>query len=228
MAIRRAEEMTMPNWMPRSRKAIAARIAADVPEGWYVNLGIGVPTLVADAVPENREVIFHSENGLLGIGPAPTPETLDPWIINAGKEHVTLVTGGSFFHHADSFAMIRGQHLDLCVLGAYEVSAKGDLANWARSDTDTAPAVGGAMDLAVGARRVWVAMQHVTKDGDPRIVETCTYPLTARACVQRIYTDLAVIDVTPSGLEVREVISGLSFDDLQARTAAPLRRRAAA
>lgn len=210
-------------WVPLSRHQIAARIAQDIPEGWYVNLGIGVPTLVADNVPKEREVVFHSENGILGIGPAPGKADLDPWLINAGKEYVTLLPGGSFFHHADSFAMIRGRHLDLCVLGAYEVSSRGDLANWARSDDDTAPAVGGAMDLAVGARRVWVAMQHVTKSGEPRIVESCRYPLTARASVTRIYTDLAVLDVTPDGLQVREMVAGLSLEALQEKTAAPLR-----
>lgn len=220
--------MTQQNWTPRDRNAIAKRVAYDIPEGWYVNLGIGVPTLVADNVPENREVIFHAENGVLGVGPAPEPEDVNPWLINAGKQHVTLQQGGSYFHHADSFAMIRGRHLDLCVLGAYEVSATGDLANWARSSTDTAPAVGGAMDLAIGAKRVWVAMQHVTKDGSPRLVESCSYPLTSAACVKRIFTDLAVIDVTPEGFAVREIIDGLDFDDLQDMTGARLIRKDAA
>lgn len=220
--------MTHPNWTPLDRNAIARRVAQDIPEGWYVNLGIGVPTLVADQVPGDREVVFHAENGILGIGPAPAPDKVNPWLINAGKQHVTLVQGGSFFHHADSFSMIRGRHLDLCVLGAYEVSASGDLANWARSSTDTAPAVGGAMDLAIGARRVWVAMQHVTKDGAPRLVENCSYPLTSAACVKRIFTDLAVIDVTPQGFAVREIIDGLGFDELQSMTGAPLIRQDAA
>lgn len=211
------------SWAPLNRSEIAARLAQDIPEGWVVNLGIGVPTLVADHVPSGREVIFHAENGILGIGPAPAPQDVDPWIINAGKQHVTLAKGGSYFHHADSFAMIRGRHLDLCVLGAYEVSASGDLANWARSSSDTAPAVGGAMDLAKGARRVWVAMQHVTRDGAPRIVESCGYPLTAGGCVGRIYTDLAVIDVTENGLEVVSMVEGLGFDDLQAQTGAELK-----
>ncbi len=220
--------MTDKTWTPRDRKAIASRVAQDIPEGWYVNLGIGVPTLVADHVPESREVIFHAENGILGIGPAPAPEHVNPWLINAGKQYITLMPGGSYFHHADSFAMIRGRHLDLCVLGAYEVSATGDLANWARSETDSAPAVGGAMDLAIGAKRVWVAMQHVTKEGAPRLVDRCTYPLTSAACVKRIFTDLAVIDVTPQGFAVREIIDGLSFDDLQDMTGAPLIRQDAA
>lgn len=220
--------MTETDWTPRDRGAIARRLARDIPEGWYVNLGIGVPTLVADHVPATREVVFHAENGILGIGPAPAPEQVNPWLINAGKQHVTLVRGGSYFHHADSFAMIRGRHLDLCVLGAYEVSARGDLANWARSATDTAPAVGGAMDLAIGARRVWVAMQHTTRDGSPRIVAECGYPLTSAGCVKRIYTDLAVIDVSPAGLVLREMIDGLDFATLQARTGAPLLRPDAA
>lgn len=220
--------MTEQSYIPRGRSAIAKRVADDIPEGWYVNLGIGVPTLVADQVPEEREVVFHAENGILGIGPAPSPDNINPWLINAGKQHITLKKGGSYFHHADSFSMIRGQHLDLCVLGAYEVSANGDLANWARSSTDTAPAVGGAMDLAIGAKRVWVAMQHMTKDGAPRLVESCSYPLTSAACVKRIFTDLSVIDVTPRGFEVREIIDGLSFEELQSKTGAPLTMQNAA
>ncbi len=187
-----------------------------------MNLGIGVPTLVADHVPNEREVVFHAENGILGVGPAPAPEDIDPWLINAGKQHITLREGGSYFHHADSFAMIRGCHLDLCVLGAYEVSAMGDIANWARSDTDTAPAVGGAMDLSIGAKRVWVAMQHVTRDGSPRLVENCSYPLTAASCVKKIYTDLAVIEVTPQGFEVQEMVEGMTLAGLQNLTDAPL------
>ncbi|MEI4472769.1 3-oxoacid CoA-transferase subunit B [Frigidibacter sp. MR17.24] len=214
--------MTDRTWTPRTRTEIAARVAEDIPEGWYVNLGIGVPTLVADRVPEGREVIFHAENGILGIGPAPEPGALDRWLINAGKQHVTLLPGGAYFHHADSFSMIRGRHIDLCVLGAYEVSRDGDLANWARSETDTAPAVGGAMDLAIGARQVWVAMEHVTRDGRPRLVERCGYPLTSPACVRRIYTDLAVIDVTSRGFELRDMVEGMTFEALQARTGAPL------
>lgn len=216
--------MTLTQATPRDRDAIARRVAQDIPEGWYVNLGIGVPTLVADQVPEDREVIFHAENGILGMGPAPEPGHVNPWLINAGKQHITLRQGGSYFHHADSFAMIRGRHLDLCVLGAYEVSARGDLANWARSAGDSAPAVGGAMDLAIGAQRVWVAMQHTTREGAPRIVQECSYPLTSARCVKRIFTDLAVIDVTDKGLKVIEIIDGMNFDDLQDRTGAPLIR----
>jgi 3-oxoadipate CoA-transferase, beta subunit len=207
---------------PLSRKAMAERVAHDIPEGWFVNLGIGIPTMVADYVPDEREVIFHSENGLLGMGPAPAPDAVDPWLINAGKQHVTLRRGGSFFHHADSFAMIRGGHLDLCVLGAFEVAQNGDIANWATSENDTAPAVGGAMDLAAGAKRVWVVMEHVTKDGRPRLVERCSYPLTAPGAVTRVYTNLAVLDVTPDGFRIVEIVPGLDRAGLQERTAARL------
>lgn len=207
---------------PWSRDAMAARLARDVPEGWYVNLGIGIPTMVADHVPMEREVIFHSENGVLGMGPAPAPGEVDPWLINAGKKHVTLRTGGSYCHHADSFAMIRGGHLDLCVLGAFEVAANGDIANWATSENDTAPAVGGAMDLAAGAKRLWVIMEHTTKDGRPKLVERCGYPLTALAVVTRVYTNYAVLDVTERGFVVVDVVPGLSHEALQARTEARL------
>ena len=207
---------------PLSRMDMAARVARDIPEGWYVNLGIGVPTLIADAIPGNREVILHSENGILGMGPAPAAGAEDPWLINAGKQLVTLRPGGSFFHHADSFAMIRGGHIDLCVLGAFEVARNGDIANWATSAADAAPAVGGAMDLAAGAKRIWVVMEHLTKDGKSRLVENCSYPLTALGVVERVYTNLAVIDVTSEGFAVREIIPGMSFAELQAKTAAPL------
>ncbi len=212
--------MTTPK--PLDRTGMAARVAQDIPEGWYVNLGIGIPTLVADHVPPGREVIFHSENGLLGMGPAPAPDAIDPWLINAGKQHVTLRPGGSFFHHADSFAMIRGGHIDLCVLGAFEVASNGDFANWSISVDDTAPAVGGAMDLAAGAKRVWVVMEHTTRDGRPRLVERCAYPLTAPGVVARVYTGLAVIDVTARGFVLREAAPGVSLDALRAATAAPL------
>lgn len=206
----------------RDRHAIAARIARDIPEGWYVNLGIGVPTLVADHVPEDREVIFQSENGILGMGPAPSPDRVDPWLINAGKQHVTLRPGGSFFHHADSFAMIRGGHLDLCVLGAYEVAQNGDIANWATRDRSKAPAVGGAMDLAAGTPRIWVAMNMLTRDGSPRLVERCSYPLTAAGVVKRIYTDFAVIEVGERGFEVIELVEGMTIAALQEMSGAPL------
>jgi 3-oxoadipate CoA-transferase beta subunit len=209
---------------PLGRTAMAERLARDIPEGWYVNLGIGIPTLVADHVPMEREVIFHSENGVLGMGPAPPPERVEPWLINAGKQHVTLRTGGCYVHHADSFAMIRGGHLDLCVLGAFEVAENGDIANWATSENDTAPAVGGAMDLAAGAQRLWVVMEHTTKDGRPRLVRRCSYPLTALGSVRRVYTNLAVLDVGPEGFLVREMIPGLTFEALQARTEAKLHR----
>ena len=201
---------------------MAARLARDIPEGWYVNLGIGMPTMVSDHVPLEREVVFHSENGVLGMGPAPAPADRDPWLINAGKQHVTLRPGGSYFHHADSFAIIRGGHLDLCVLGAFEVAENGDIANWATSENDFAPAVGGAMDLAAGARRLWVIMEHSTKDGRPKLVRRCGYPLTAVGAVKRIYTNLAVLDVTPAGFSVVDILPGLSRDDLQARTGAGL------
>jgi len=217
-------ETASPEIKPLSRAAIAARLAADIPEGWYVNLGIGIPTLVSDHVPLNREVLFHSENGVLGLGSAPPADRIDPWLINAGKQHVTLRTGGSFFHHADSFAMIRGGHIDLSVLGAFEVAENGDIANWATSENDTAPAVGGAMDLAAGAKRLWVAMEHTTKDGRPRLVRRCSYPLTALQCVQRVYTNLAVIDVRPQGFVVLEMVPGITLESLQARTEAKLTR----
>jgi 3-oxoadipate CoA-transferase beta subunit len=207
---------------PLTRPQMAARVARDIPEGWYVNLGIGIPTAVADHVPLDREVIFHSENGVLGIGPAPPEAEIDRWLINAGKQYVTLRAGGSFCHHADSFSMIRGGHLDLCVLGAFQVADNGDIANWATSENDTAPAVGGAMDLAAGAKRLWVMMEHTTKDGTAKLVQKCTYPLTALGAVTRVYTNLAVIDVTPRGFEVIDMAPGLTLEALQARTEAKL------
>jgi len=208
---------------PLTRAEMAAQLARDIPEGWYVNLGIGAPLQVADYVPAEREVIFHSENGVLGMGPAPAPDAIDRWLINAGKQYVTLRTGGAYMHHADSFALIRGGHLDLCVLGAFQVAENGDIANWSTSDNDTAPAVGGAMDLAAGARRLWVLMEHVTKSGDSRLVRRCSYPLTALGVVKRVYTNLAVLDVTADGFAVREMVPGLTFEALQRVTAAPLR-----
>ncbi|MCB8877156.1 3-oxoacid CoA-transferase subunit B [Acidisoma silvae] len=211
--------MSPPGW---SRQEMAAKVAADIPEGWYVNLGIGIPTLVADAIPADREVVLHSENGLLGMGPAPAKGQEDPWLINAGKQHVTLHKGGAFFHHADSFAMIRGGHIDLCVLGAYEVARNGDLANWATSEADAAPAVGGAMDLAAGAKRIWVMTEHTTRDGTPKLVEACRYPLTALGVVTRIYTNFAVIDVTQHGFVLRNKHAGMAIADLKRLTGAPL------
>jgi 3-oxoadipate CoA-transferase beta subunit len=214
---------TTTDLKPWNRGQMAARLARDIPEGWYVNLGIGIPTLVADHVPLDSEVIIHSENGLLGMGPAPAEADIDPWLINAGKQHVTLRQGGSYVHHADSFAVIRGGHLDLCVLGAFEVAENGDIANWATSENDTAPAVGGAMDLAAGAKRLWVIMEHTTKDGRSKLVRNCGYPLTAVGAVKRVYTNLAVMDVTADGFQVIDMLPGLSREELQARTAATLR-----
>ena len=206
----------------RSRDEIAARVARDIPEGAYVNLGIGLPTLIGNHLPKDRDVFLQSENGILGLGPAPEKGEEDEDLINAGKQPVTLLTGGAYFHHGDSFAMMRGGHLDICVLGAFQVSAEGDLANWHTGEPDAIPAVGGAMDLAIGAQRVFVMMEHVTKAGEPKIVARCTYPLTAMHCVDRIYTDLAVIDVTDRGLTVVEMVEGLEFNELQRMTGAPL------
>lgn len=205
-----------------SRDQIAARVAQDIPEGAYVNLGIGLPTRVANYLPADREILLHSENGLLGMGPAPAPGEEDEDLINAGKQPVTLLAGGAYFHHGDSFAMMRGGHLDICVLGAFQVSATGDLANWHTGAADAIPAVGGAMDLAIGAKQVFVMMEHQTRDGASKIVPHCSYPLTGIACVNRIYTDLAVLDVTKQGLQVREIVAGLSFAELQNMTDAPL------
>jgi 3-oxoadipate CoA-transferase beta subunit len=201
---------------------MAERVAQDIPEGWYVNLGIGMPTTIADYVPLEREVIFHSENGVLGMGPRPPEDQRDPWLINAGKQHVTLRTGGAFVHHADSFAMIRGGHLDLCVLGAFEVAENGDIANWATSENDTAPAVGGAMDLAAGAKRLWIVMDHTTKDGRPKLVKRCGYPLTAVGAVKRVYTNLGVFDVTEQGFTVIDMAPGVDAVLLKSRTEAEL------
>jgi 3-oxoadipate CoA-transferase, beta subunit len=214
------------SFKPWGRAQMAARVAQDIPEGWYVNLGIGIPTMVSDHVPLDREVIIHSENGVLGMGPAPEKDKIDPWLINAGKQHVTLRTGGAYVHHADSFAMIRGGHLDLCVLGAFEVAENGDIANWATSENDSAPAVGGAMDLAAGAKRLWVVMEHTTKDGRPRLVQRCTYPLTAPRAVKRVYTNFAVLDVTERGFVVIDMLPGLSREELEARTDAKLHYQA--
>jgi 3-oxoadipate CoA-transferase, beta subunit len=208
---------------PLDRIAIAARIARDIPEGWFVNLGIGVPTGVSDHVPLDREVIFHSENGVIGAGPAPEPDRVNPYLVNAGTQHITLRTGGSFVHHADSFAIARGGHLDLCVLGAFEVAENGDIANWARSPDEPVKQVGGAMDLAIGAKRLWVAMEHNTKgNGESRIRRLCSYPLTAKGVVRRVYTDIAVLDVTPKGFVVRDMVEGLTRGELQARSEAEL------
>src|SRR5215831_18187969 len=201
-----------------NRDQMAARVARDIPEGACVNLGIGLPTLVANHLPKNREILLHSENGVLGMGPAPAAGEEDYDLINASKDPVTLLAGGAFFHHADSFGMMRGGHLDICVLGAFQVSVKGDLANWHTGEKAAIPAVGGAMDLAIGAKRTFIMMEHLTKAGEPKIVPVCTYPLTAKACVARIYTDLAVIDVTSDGLIVRDIVPGLSPSELAGLT----------
>lgn len=205
-----------------SREEMAKRTAVDIPDGSYVNLGIGIPEKVAQYVPAGREVIYHTENGLLGMGPAPETDQEDPELINAGKKMVTAVAGAAFFHHADSFAMIRGQHIDICVLGAMQVSEQGDLANWSTGEPDAIPAVGGAMDLVAGVKTIYVITQHCTKDGTSKLVESCTYPLTGKAVVKRIYTDLAVIDVTREGFRLVELAPGVSFERLQECTAGRL------
>jgi 3-oxoadipate CoA-transferase, beta subunit len=205
-----------------SREQIAQKIAEDIPDGSYVNLGIGLPELVANYIPENREVIFHTENGLLGVGPSPPAGDEDDELINAGKKPVTAIKGACFFHHADSFAMIRGGHIDICVLGAFQISAKGDLANWSTGEPNAIPAVGGAMDLVQGVKTIYVITQHITKKGEPKIVEECTYPLTGKGVVSRIYTDYAVIDISSAGLTVREMAEGISPAFLQKHTGAPL------
>ena len=206
-----------------NRDQMAARVAADIHEGAVVNLGIGLPTLVANHLPAGADIILHSENGVIGMGPAPAPGEEDYDLINAGKQPVTLLAGGSYFHHADSFAMMRGGHLDICVLGAFQVSATGDLANWHTGDRDAIPAVGGAMDLAIGAKKTWVMMDLLTKTGESKLVQACSYPLTGIACVSRIYSDLAVLDLSHAGAAVVELVDGLSFAQLQALTAVPLR-----
>jgi 3-oxoadipate CoA-transferase beta subunit len=205
-----------------TRDEIAQRVARDIPEGAYVNLGIGLPTMVANHLDKSKEIFLHSENGILGMGPAPAPGNEDEDLINAGKQPVTLLTGGAFFHHADSFAMMRGGHLDICVLGAFQVSAQGDLANWHTGAPDAIPAVGGAMDLAIGAKKVFVMMELQTKSGESKVVDQCSYPLTGVACVSRIYTDLAVFDVTPQGLRVSDMAEGVSLDALKEITGLPL------
>jgi 3-oxoadipate CoA-transferase beta subunit len=206
-----------------SRSEMAQRVADDILEGSYVNLGIGVPTLVANYLGD-KEVFLHSENGVLGMGPSPAPGEEDDDLINAGKQHVTLLPGGAYFHHADSFSMMRGGHIDIAVLGAFQVSVSGDLANWHTGAEGSIPAVGGAMDLATGARQVFVMMDHLTKTGESKLVPQCTYPLTGIGCVTRIYTDLAILDVTAKGLKVREILADISFEDLQTLSGAPLIR----
>ena len=218
-----AKTPTQDNLRGWGRKDMAARLAQDIPEGWCVNLGIGIPLLVGDYIPDDREVILQSENGIIGMGPLQKKNQLDTWIVNAGKQNVTLKTGATMVGHADSFAMIRGGHLDLCVLGSFEVAANGDFANWTTS-LKSVPAVGGAMDLAVGAKRIWLLMEHTSKDGKPRLLDTCTMPLTAIGVVKRVYTNLAVVDISSRGFEVVDINPEITFEALQARTCAKLHR----
>ena len=207
-----------------TREQMAERVAKDIPDGAYLNLGIGLPTLIPDYLPADREVILHTENGMLGMGPSPKPGEEDEDLINAGKQPVTMKPGASFFHHADSFAMMRGGHLDYCVLGAFQVSVKGDLANWHTGAPDAIPAVGGAMDLAIGAKNVFVMMELQTKKGESKIVRGCSYPLTGIGCVKRIYTDVGVFEVTSAGLKVVDMAPGLTFEELQTMCGVPLIR----
>jgi 3-oxoadipate CoA-transferase beta subunit len=210
------------NYTRRSKDELAARVAQDIPEGATVNLGIGQPTLVANHIPSSREILLHSENGILGMGPAPAPGQEDYDLINAGKQPVTLLPGGAYFHHADSFAMMRGGHLDICVLGAFQVSATGDLANWHTGEVGAIPAVGGAMDLAIGAKQTWVMMDLLTKQGKSKLVAQCTYPLTGIACVKRVYTDLGTLACTAEGLQVIDLVPGLTLQALSALIGLPL------
>ena len=205
----------MISYQKRSKDELAQRVARDIPEGATVNLGIGMPTLVANHMAKGLEVLLHSENGILGMGPAPAAGQEDYDLINAGKQPVTLQKGGAFFHHADSFAMMRGGHLDICVLGAFQVSATGDLANWSTGEAGSIPAVGGAMDLAIGAKQTWVMMDLLTKKGESKVVKTCTYPLTGIACVKRIYSERATLDCTPQGLRLVDKVDGLAHAELE-------------
>jgi 3-oxoadipate CoA-transferase beta subunit len=213
----------MSTYKPRTKQDVAHRVAQDIPEGAYVNLGIGQPTLVANFIPREREVILQSENGILGMGPAPAAGLEDFDLINAGKQPVTLLKGGAFFHHADSFAMMRGGHIDICVMGAFQVSAKGDLANWSTGEEGAIPAVGGAMDLAAGAKETWVMMDLLTKKGESKLVSACTYPLTGVACVSRVYADLATLACSPDGLSLIDIVDGLSVQELSAMIGLPIK-----
>jgi 3-oxoadipate CoA-transferase, beta subunit len=210
------------SYQKRSKEQLAARIARDIPDGAYVNLGIGMPTQVANHIPAGREVILHSENGILGMGPAPAAGSEDYDLINAGKQPVSLLAGAAFFHHADSFAMMRGGHLDICVLGAFQVSATGDLANWSTGEPGAIPAVGGAMDLAIGAKQTWVMMDLLTKKGESKVVERCTYPLTGIGCVKRIYTELCTLACTPQGLKLIDRVDGLTHAELERLVGLPV------
>ncbi|MEY4099045.1 MAG: hypothetical protein RL300_216 [Pseudomonadota bacterium] len=212
----------MGEYKKRSKDELARRVAQDIFDGAYVNLGIGMPTAVANHIPAGIEVILHSENGILGLGPAPASGAEDYDLINAGKQPVTLLPGGVFFHHADSFAMMRGGHLDICVLGAFQVSASGDLANWSTGEPGSIPAVGGAMDLAIGANQTWVMMELLTKTGESKIVKECSYPLTGIGCVARVYTDLATFECSPGGLKLIDTVEGLQIEELQELVGLPL------
>lgn len=216
--------MTMSNYKRRTKDQLAARVAQDIFDGAVVSLGIGQPTLVANHLPAGREVILHSENGILGMGPAPAQGQEDYDLINAGKQPVTLLRGGAFFHHADSFAMMRGGHLDICVLGAFQVSVTGDLANWSTGEEGAIPAVGGAMDLAIGAKQTWVMMDLLTKKGESKIVAECTYPLTGIGCVKRVYSDLATIECGPSGLKLIDKVERLGHAELEELVGMPIAR----
>jgi len=217
-----SKDMSTEKVIGLTREQMAQRVAQDIPDGSYVNLGIGIPELIAKFVPEGREFIYHTENGLLGMGPSPEEGAGEPELINAGKRQVTALPGASYFHHPDSFAMIRGGHIDLCVLGALQVAQNGDLANWSTGGPDAIPAVGGAMDLVAGVKLIFVITQHCTKKGEPKLIAACTFPLTGPGVVNRIYTDLAVIEITPGGFQLVELSPGVSFEYVQERTGAPL------
>jgi 3-oxoadipate CoA-transferase beta subunit len=217
-----AQGISVSSYKKRSKDELARRVAQDIHDGAYVNLGIGQPTLVANHIPQDREVILQSENGILGMGPAPAAGDEDYDLINAGKQPVSLLAGGAYFHHADSFAMMRGGHLDICVLGAFQVSAQGDLANWSTGEPGSIPAVGGAMDLAIGAKQTWAMMDLMTKQGQSKVVAQCTYPLTGIACVKRIYSDLATLACTPSGLRLIDAVPGLEHAELERLVGLPI------
>ena len=210
------------SYQKRSKEQLAQRVAQDIHDGAYVNLGIGMPTLVANHLPAGIEVILHSENGILGMGPAPAAGLEDYDLINAGKQPVTMLAGGAYFHHADSFSMMRGGHLDICVLGAFQVSATGDLANWHTGEKDAIPAVGGAMDLAIGAKQTWVMMDLLTKKGESKVVAQCSYPITGIACVKRIYSELATLECTPNGLKLIDMVEGLTHAELEKMLGLPI------
>ena len=210
------------SYQKRSKEQLAQRVAQDIHDGAYVNLGIGMPTLVANHLPAGIEVILHSENGILGMGPAPAAGDEDYDLINAGKQPVTMLAGGAYFHHADSFSMMRGGHLDICVLGAFQVSANGDLANWHTGEKDAIPAVGGAMDLAIGAKQTWVMMDLLTKKGESKVVAQCSYPITGIACVKRIYAELATLECTPQGLKLIDMVDGLTHAELEKMLGLPI------